>query len=434
MLPMERLKHALLTLQVASLEEIEDAWAREQLYGGDHLTNLLEVRSITETQALQALSLAYTLPCVPPGQLPYADGNALSALPRNSLIDLEVYPLELRGTTLTLATGCALRDGVGTALGRTYGLGLEFKVAVPARIRQALCRDFTLPLDRRIHKALARLEGNEVFNSSRAPNPLTEPPRFSDLPRPQSLKPGAFFADWGGDNETPRHDAFLVETAQQPDVKPRQAPVAPTGGMPRRTTEGPYRLAPPAVPSQDLLPNRPASSKPASNYLSEPSRRGPYAIGQARRDLASARTADQVLRILFTYTSQYFDFLAAFTLKTDELILKRTRGLPDSKHESAPLRIVDCPVLHEVSRSGQLQLSLTGQHPELASLLGLPPDRQIAVLPVMVGNRAPILLVGGFDTGHPNHHHAKQAMELCPFVALALERIIRLRKSRPPEI
>jgi hypothetical protein len=430
---MERLKHALLTLQVASAEEVEDAGARQQLYGGDLLTNLLEVRSITETQALQALSLAHTLPCVPPGQLPYAVAAALSTLPRNTLLDLEVYPLDLRDTTLTLATGSALAPGVAEAIGQTYGLQLEFKVAVPARIRQALCRDFAIPLERRVHKAIARLEGNEVFSSSRAPGPLTEPPQFSDLPRPLSLKPGAFFADWG-DNETPRHDAFLVETAQQPGVKPNADGAMDRGqsGTGRRTTDGPYRLAPPAVPSQDLLPNRPASSKPASNYMSEPSRRGPYAIAQARRDLAGTRTADQVLRILFTYTTQYFDFLAAFTLRSDELILKRTRGLPDSKPESEPMRLADCPLLLEVARAGLVQLSHARQHPELASLLGLSPDRQLAVLPVVVGNRTPIILIGGFDVGHPTHHHAKQAMELCPFVALALERIIRLRKSKPP--
>lgn len=430
---MERLKHALLTLQVASGEEIDDACARQQLYGGDLLTNLLEVRSLTETQALQALSLAYTLPCVPPGQLPYAVAAALSTLPRNTMLDLEVYPLDVQGTHLTLATGAALPPGVAEAIGQTYGLHLEFKVAVPARIRQALCRDFAIPLERRIHKAITRLEGNEVFSSSRAPSPLTEAPQFTDMPRPQSLKPGAFFADWG-DGETPRHDAFLVETAQQPGVKPRvttdadRSQAAPG----RRTTDGPYRLAPPAVPSPDLLPNRPASSKPAGNYLSEPSRRGPYAIAQARRDLAAAKTAEQVLRILFTYTTQYFDFLAAFTVRSDELILKRTRGLPDSKPESEPIRLADCPLLLDVARAGLVQLAHARQHPELATLLGLSPDRQLAVLPVVVGNRTPIIMVGGFDVGHPTHHHAKQAMELCPFVALALERIIRLRKSKPP--
>src|SRR5690606_15828760 len=121
--------------------------------------------------------------------------------------------------TLVLATGYSLESSVVDALSRTYGVVLEFKVAVPARIRQALCRDFAIPLDRRIHKALARLEGNEVFSSRRAPSPLTDPPKFADLPRPPSLRPGAFFADWGDNSETPRHDAFLVETAQQPEVQ-----------------------------------------------------------------------------------------------------------------------------------------------------------------------------------------------------------------------
>ena len=75
---MDRLKHALVELGIASLEELDEAVARQQLYGADLLTNLLEVRSFTEGQALRALEHAYGLPALSPGPLPRASPAVVS--------------------------------------------------------------------------------------------------------------------------------------------------------------------------------------------------------------------------------------------------------------------------------------------------------------------------------------------------------------------
>lgn len=430
---MDRLKQALLTLQIASAEEIEDACARQQVYGADLLTNLLEVRSLTEVSALEALAQAYGLPTVAPGPLPTAEQTALHLLPRALCVRFEVYPLTKDGDHLTVAAGRPLSSEAHVKLEATAGCPIQVVLTLPTRVQQAQARDAGTLGNRRLVKAIARLEGNVALTSSRAPNPLLDPPPFTELPRPQSFRPGEFLANWS-ETETPRHDALLVETAQQPPVSARE--VGSGTARPsstRRDTDGPYRLAPPPVPSPDLFAGRGmSSSKPVSSASSEPSRRGPYAIAQARRDLAAARTPDQVLRIAFTYTTQYFDFLAAFTIRGDEATLKGTRGLPDAKPESPPLSVTECAILSDVVRTQRVQLAPIGKHPTLASLLGLSPERYIASMPIGVGPRTPIVMIGGFDSGQPTHHHAKQAMELSPVVAYSLERIIRERKSRPP--
>jgi hypothetical protein len=430
---MERLKQALLNLQIASVEEIEDACARQQVYGSDLLTNLLEVRSVTETSALEALAAAYGLPTMAPGPLPLVDEAALHVVPRAVLMRFEVYPVAKESEHLIVAAGRPLTPETLAKLAAAAGCPVRVILTLPARVQQAQARDAGSMGNRRLVKTIARLEGAAALTSSRAPNPLLEAPPFTALPRPQSFRPGEFLANWS-ESETPRHDALLVETAQQPAVSARdpQSSAANRPSSARRDTDGPYRLAPPPVPSPDLYPGRGVSSKPVSSNTSEPSRRGPYAIAQARRDLGSARTPDQVLRIAFTYTTQYFDFLAAFTIRGDEATLKGTRGLPDSKPETPPLNVVECIILSDVVRTQRVQLAPVGKHPSLAKLLGLSPERYIAAMPIGVGARTPIVLVGGFDSGQPTHHHAKQATELSPLVAYSLERIIRERKSRPP--
>lgn len=430
---MERLKQALLTLQVASPEELADACARQQVYGADLFTNLLEVRSVSEAAALAALAHAYDLPTVVPGPLPVADRETVHLLPRALFLRFEVYPLAKDAQHLVVASGRPLSAENLVKLEAATGCRIKVLLALPARVLEAQARDAGTMGDRRLVKTIARLEGNVALISSHAPSPMLDAPPFAALPRPQSFRPGEFLANWN-ESETPRQDVLLAETAQQPPVAPRDMASGNTRpSSTRRDTDGPYRLAPPPVPSPDLFPHRGmASSKPVSSATSEPSRRGPYAIAQARRDLGSARTPDQVLRIAFTYTTQYFDFLAAFTIRGDEATLKGTRGLPDSKPESPPLRVSECAVLSDVVRTQRVQLAPVGKHPTLASLLGLSPERYIAAMPIGVGARTPIVFVGGFDSGQPTHHHAKQATELSPVVAYSLERIIRERKSRPP--
>ena len=375
------------------------------------------------------------MPALSPGPLPRASPAVVCGAGPELLLAAPAYPLELSEQALLVAISSPTSDELNAALLGERKLRLEWRLAVPARIQQALSRDMTLPLERRYRKAVARLEGNEIFNTSRAPDPLAEGPRFSQLPRPQSVVPGGFFADWN-ENETPSHEAFVAETAPQPAVQARRSSRPPEQGARtsvRRTTEGPYHLAPPAVPSRDLLPQRAVSSKPAgSSHVSEPSRRGPYSLAQARRDLASARTAEQVLRITFTYTIQFFDFLAAFTVREGAAHLKRTRGLPDSTPSAGPLVLSDCASLERAATECRHLIATVGEQPALRERLGLAADRRVAVLPIAVRQRTAILLVGGFDVGQPHSQHLKDASEGIPFVSHALERIILKRKSRPP--
>lgn len=429
---MDRLQSALVELDIASKDELEDALARQQLYGGDLLTNLLEVRSFTEAQALKALETAYALPALAPGVLPRASATAFRDIDRQLLLDSPAYPLARSGETLLIALAQPPSQALLDSLS-AIGVQPEWRLAVSVRILQALCRDWSLPLERRAYKVIARLEGSEIFHSSRAPNPLAEAPTFSELPRPLSVAPGNFLADWN-DADTPTHDAFLAETAPQPAVQPQtQSLGPPERAGHRRLTDGPYHLAPPPLPSHHLLSQRAVSSKPAStNHVSEPSRRGPYSLAQARRDLAGARTAEQVLRISFAYTVQFFDYLAAFTVREGGAYLKRTRGLPSSTPKTEPIALSECPGLARAAHECRHLIAPLSEQSALCERLGLASDRKVAIIPVAVRQRTTILLVGGFDLGQPHSQHLDDASECVPFVSHALERIILKRRSRPP--
>src|SRR3954447_5443040 len=62
--------------EIASIREVEEALARQVLYGGDLVTNLLEVCRIDEAQLLPLVAESLGLPPAPPGELPKPDPDA----------------------------------------------------------------------------------------------------------------------------------------------------------------------------------------------------------------------------------------------------------------------------------------------------------------------------------------------------------------------
>jgi hypothetical protein len=72
-----------------------------------------------------------------------------------------------------------------------FGLGvtIDQRVAPLVRVKQAICRDYGLQLDRRSHRVLAKLEGKPDPSPSLTPAPLVGTPDIASLPRPPSIPP-----------------------------------------------------------------------------------------------------------------------------------------------------------------------------------------------------------------------------------------------------
>lgn len=174
------------------MREVEDALARQVLYGGDLLTNLLEITAVDEERLLSLLSQLHGLSPAPAGVLPRATAEALRLLPSDVASRHAVYPLEEQSGALVVCVASPLPEDVESDLGFLLGVRLQQRVAPRARIAQAIARDYGVPLDRRSSRIVARLDGEPDPHPSEGPPAIDLPLNLADVPRPPSVPPIAF--------------------------------------------------------------------------------------------------------------------------------------------------------------------------------------------------------------------------------------------------
>jgi hypothetical protein len=179
---MTTLSSLVITRQAATIAQVDEALACQVMKGGDLGTCLLELQAMREEALLPLVGEAYTLPTVAPGPLPPAPLSLLRMVPHAVALTYGIYPIgEVEGE-LHLAVAEPLPQAVEDDL--TFALGAPLKqfVATAVRVRQALARDYGIPLERRYSRLLA------VIEQRPDPNP-TEPPPSSYSRRP-SVEPG----------------------------------------------------------------------------------------------------------------------------------------------------------------------------------------------------------------------------------------------------
>src|SRR5689334_9122898 len=101
---MAKLSSAIVQRKLATLRDVEEALARQVLYGGDLATNLLEQAPTMDERALTAL-LAETqsMAPAPSGPLPRSSKETLNLVPGDVALRHGLYPLERSGGNLVVA-------------------------------------------------------------------------------------------------------------------------------------------------------------------------------------------------------------------------------------------------------------------------------------------------------------------------------------------
>ncbi len=258
--------------EIASIREVEEALARQVLYGGDLITNLLEVCRLDEAQLLPIVAESLGLPPAPPGELPRPDAEAMRLIAAEVATQRNLAPLSVDRYGLVIAVAEPLSADVEQELSFALAMPISQKIAPLVRIRQALTRDYGLPLDRRLQRLLQRITSDGPRGSSSFP-----PMRNADIrlgaPRPPSNIPPA----------------------------PRTSPPPPL--RPSVTTEGGLRT---------LVR---MTEAPAARPLRR--RRGAITVEGARTELEEAGERDTIFDLLFEFARQYFDYTAVFIVHGD---------------------------------------------------------------------------------------------------------------------
>ena len=377
---MPTLSSSIVKHNVASVRDVEEALARQAMYGGDLVTNLLELSAVSEAELARLLAESYEVAAAPNGELPPSGNDVLRLVPKDLARRFVLYPLEQRGDALLVAVSEPLPSEVESDLGFSLGLRIEQSIALGVRIQQALARDYGMPLEQRSERILAKLAGRPDPNPSVAPGPLSPP------------------------------------TPPAPVVA--EAPPEPPAARPRTD----------AVPRAQVDLTTFARKEP------KPRRLGPYTPAMAERDLREAEDTDAVLRAFFDFASQYFEYAALFAIHGDLAEGRDAAGSGAPRARVLSLGIpLDLPsAMSRAAASDRfslLRLGAGGLDGALARDLDRRPGPQVLMLPIHVRKRAVLVLYG--DHGHQDVqlNAVGQVISFAQVVSSALEHLILKRKQ-----
>src|SRR5271154_4509673 len=138
--------------RVATMRQVEEAMARQVIYGGDLVTNLLEVTHVDEAILTEVLASSMRLPPAPSGALPTLGESARAFVTPELAAEHIMVPIELRGEELVLAVSGPLPADFKGDASQRLGKRVVERAAIPARVWQAIAQTYGIRLDRRIHR------------------------------------------------------------------------------------------------------------------------------------------------------------------------------------------------------------------------------------------------------------------------------------------
>ncbi len=397
---MPLLSSSIVKHQLASMEQVEEALARQAAYGGDLLTNLLELQSLSEARLSEALAESFGLEAAQVGELTRSPEHVRRLVPADVAQRFACYPIEEQGGILVLAVSEPLPAEVENDLGFGLGVTIVQQVAPLVRVRQAVARDYGQPLDERTARALARLEGRASTSPS-APPPgdhdrAERPPTIAPPGAVQSLSP-------------------LLKTA---------ASLAP----PARSPEA---LAPPLGRTAGEVNALVRAVQPDEGP--GPRRVGPYTAAMAERDLLSASSRDDVLESFFDFVQQYFEYSALFALHGDLAEGRDAHGPGAARARVQSIGVsLELPSSLAAARdaSGHLltRLGGGGLDAQLIKDLERRPGPLVLLLPIRVRGRTILVLYGDHGDADVDLTTIGDVISFAPLVATTLERLIVQRK------
>lgn len=373
--------------EIASIREIEEALARQVLYGGDLVTNLFEVSRIEESALMPVVAEAYGLPVVPAGELPRVPEEAARLVAAEVAAERAFAPLEL-GAALVVAVAEPFPRDVEQELAFVLALPIEQRIAPLFRIRQALTRDYGLPLDKRTARLITKIVHNGPRIASTFPPPLESSPMHRAPPRPPSIAPPPPLAR---------------------SVEPARKRTTPQGTFVRKIE------APPARPVRR--------------------RRGPLGLDVAKTELEESAERDVIFDVLFEFARQFFDYTALFIVHGDLAEGRDAFGDGSSREKVArvgvPLDLRNIlATAREKTKVVRAIPSSEGLDPVLMADLGRDGTTECVVFPIVVRKRVVALLFGDGGTSGIDDDGVREVGTLVDMASGAFERVIMRRKLR----
>jgi hypothetical protein len=453
--------------EVATIRQVEEALARQVLYGGDLVTNLLEVAQLDEVVLVNLLAESVGLPTAPLGELPQPSEKARSLVPPDLATRRALMPVAFESGRLVVAVAEPLTPEVLEELCFALGTQIEQRIAPMVRIRQALAAVYDAPLERRMQRLIGRLAGIDVVDPGSLPPLLRNVPTVTGPPRPASNPPSVPRHETPalGSVHFPSHHATETGFPGMPPPRPTESglPAPPPSLLDELTEptrpvdleamlERPTEPAPPMPGLSELpitVPNRaghePVAAPPAAHGAlvqmaqreSSPPRtrrrRGPLTLDRAKAELESANDRDALLDLFFDFARQYFEYSAFFIVHSDIAEGRDAYGPGAPRDRVVGIGVpLELPSAFATARERRVPIvawpSAHGMDQVLLADLQRSSGAPVLVIPIIVRGRAVGLLYG--DNGEAGVDGVGQG-EVAAFAALVgqgFERIIVRRK------
>jgi hypothetical protein len=425
--------------QLATMRQVEEALARQVIYGGDLVTNLLEVVLVDETLLIDLLATSLHLPPAPAGELPRPSDSASSFVTAELASQTVCVPIEARDRALVLAVAEPLATEVREKIATSTGMHIEERAAPAVRIWQSIAKIYGVRLERRMQRLVGRLAGEEWVGATPLAPPIssqmpaTAPPRrntprASVAPRrPSAALPVAAHATVAGAasmKPAPRRHSTLktFPTDRPPPTVARPSPILVDEAKPAPEPAPEPAAAPELVQRAPTAPLRPGQRH-----------RGPLLFEDAEAEAEEASDRDGLLGLAFDFARQFFEYTALFLVHGD--IAEGRDGFGSGATRERVLGIgvpLDLPSLLSRAREARIAIVATpppdGLDAVLLADLQRPRNTEMAVVPIVVRTRAVALLVGDCGEAGIDRTALRQITELCGIVSRAFERIIVRRK------
>lgn len=409
---------------LATFRELEEALARQVLYGGDLVTNLLEVRELDEALLMEVLVESTGVPPAPVGPLPFSDTEVLYLIAPETANDRNFVPLAVEHGALVIVVAEPLSRESLRELSFALSLPVAMRVAPHVRVRQALHHAYGIALDARVERLVARIEGRGEKRPTSVPAPNL--PAFVRLPRPPSDLPSV---------RTPIEPQLPVTVpppVARPSTKPTEAPpperqelaivtpievIAPPEHVPSTNAHATF------VHERATTPKRP-----------ERRRRGPLTADVAKKELSKAVERDAIFDIVFEFARQFFDYAAFFTVHADVAEGRDAHGEGASRAQVGRLGVpLDLPNLLSMARTQKTVLvkvpSAQGLDAGLMNDLGRDGRTECAVIPVVVRSRVVALVLGDGGDDGIDATSLTEVTKVASYATAAFERLLVQRKQ-----
>ncbi|MCL2778097.1 MAG: hypothetical protein FWD73_08840 [Polyangiaceae bacterium] len=399
------LSSVIIQREVASVHQVEEALARQVLYGGDLVTNLLEVSDTSEPFLMPVVGEVFGISPWPSGELPTANPETIKLISPEIASAREFFPLSVDSLGLVIAVAEPLPGDVKNELEFMLATPVHQRLVPLVRIRQALARDFGIPLGERFQRLLSRLSGvsgaplsgettptASAASAASAIAPSTAAPITKLPPRPPSHPPVALVLEKVGSYPPPPMAAGAPRTL----VRNADAPDAPPPRPPRR-------------------------------------RRGPLTFDMATAEMEQAAERDAIFDLIFDFARQFFDYTVLFVVRGDIAEGRDAFGNGASRERVAQISVpLDMPSILKMARDQRTVVvkvpASAGLDAVLANDLGRPGTAACVVIPVVVRTRIVALILGDGDNNDVEATSLSETKKLVDKAASEFERLVARRK------